>query len=71
MTTWAMRDNGEDDDYVPPYTATKTDDFSCDPSKWSWSKLCHEVKHGMPAVIAEYESRIKEVDTNYLHQKSW
>ncbi|QSY98550.1 hypothetical protein J2J97_32105 (plasmid) [Rhizobium bangladeshense] len=39
----------------------KHDNFSCDPSKWSLSKLLMEKRNGMPAVIAEYERRMKEL----------
>jgi hypothetical protein len=39
----------------------KSDNWSCDPSKWSLSKLLLEKRHGMPAVIAEYERRMKEM----------
>jgi hypothetical protein len=38
------------------------DDFSCDPSKWSWAKLSREIPHGMPAVIAERDRRFAEPD---------
>lgn len=64
----SRHDTGADDGFVPLYTATETDDFSCDPSKWSWSKLAREVKNGMPAVKAEYDLRIKETEDNYSRQ---
>lgn len=34
------------------------DDFSCNPSKWSWEKLRREVKNGLVVVVAEYERRL-------------
>jgi hypothetical protein len=36
----------------------QTDDFSCDPSKWSDTKLAIERIYRMPAVLAEYERRM-------------
>lgn len=38
----------------------KHDDWSCDPSKWSWSKLRLEHANGMPAVVAEWDRRMAE-----------
>jgi hypothetical protein len=41
----------------------KHDDWSCDPSKWSWGKLRRERKNGMPAVVAEWDRRMAEAET--------
>ncbi len=38
-----------------------TDDFSCDPRKWSFDKLRMERRNGMPAVTAEWERRMDEL----------
>jgi hypothetical protein len=38
------------------------DDFSCDPSKWSYDKLRRERRNGMPAVTAEWDRRMEERD---------
>lgn len=35
----------------------RVDDLSCDPSKWSFGKLCRERRNGMPAVMLEWERR--------------
>ncbi len=45
----------------------RTDDFSCDPSQWSDSKLLKEKRNGMPAVLAEVERRASEAtdDADY------
>jgi hypothetical protein len=41
---------------------TKYDDWSCDPSKWSWDKLRRERKNGMPAVVEEWDRRMAEAE---------
>jgi hypothetical protein len=43
-----------------PAVPRRTDDFSCDPSRWSESKLFKEKRNGMPAVLAEVERRAEE-----------
>lgn len=42
----------------------KHDDWSCDPTKWSWDKLRRERKNGMPAVLAEWERRMAATESS-------
>lgn len=55
----SLRDGSDNE---TPARPKRTDDFSCDPSQWSTSKLSKEKHNGMPAVIAEVERRASECE---------